>query len=60
MAPQSNENCEYRARVDFGDGPVMVRCTKVGPHDRHQTVIDLGLGERDVGMSHNVFEDDGG
>jgi hypothetical protein len=60
MPPQSSQNCEFRATVDLGDGPIVVRCTKVGQHDRHQTVIDLGLGERDAPMRHNIFEEDGG
>jgi hypothetical protein len=37
MPPQSDEsyNCDHWGEVDFGEGPVKVRCTNVGGHDKH-------------------------
>lgn len=55
--PEDN-NCDYRASVDFGDGPVVVRCTEVGKHLDHK--VEVILGHPREGMAHNVFEEDGG
>lgn len=30
------DNCNIIGTIDFGKGPVDVRCSKVGPHERHK------------------------
>lgn len=67
------ENCDIWADVDFGHGPVEVRCTQTGPHEDHscnvvfleEKVENLGDDIPVNGFNHrrNVFEgntDDGG
>jgi hypothetical protein len=51
------KECEYRGVVDFGDGPVEVRCTEVGPHNEHKIFVILGKGPREGSIRHNVFEE---
>lgn len=33
--PEANDNCEFFAKVDFGHGPVEIRCTETGVHSDH-------------------------
>lgn len=35
-------NCNHGAYVDFGDGPVAVRCTETGKHERCRTEVLIG------------------
>lgn len=32
-------NCDTWGQVDFGDGPVEIRCTRMGEHDEHACVV---------------------
>lgn len=36
-----NENCDIFGDVDFGHGPVEVRCTRTGKHNDHKCEINL-------------------
>lgn len=51
-------NCDYVGTVDFGDGPVQVRCTEVGPHDEHKCEVRLAAAVPKEGFAvdKNVFE----
>src|SRR5690242_5769794 len=42
------DNCSWRGTVDFGDGPVRVRCTQTGEHSVHlsQVLIEQGITTR--------------
>lgn len=61
------ENCDIWADVDFGHGPVEVRCTKTGPHEDHscnvlfveETITNYADNTPVNGFNHrrNVFED---
>lgn len=52
--------CDYVGTVDFGDGPVQVRCTETGPHDEHKCEVILGATIPPEGfVTKNVFDDDG-
>lgn len=35
----NEDTCDIYADVDFGNGPVKVRCTKTGPHDMHMCEV---------------------
>lgn len=37
-------DCQVWATVDFGQGPVGVRCTVLGLHKRHRCEVDIGEG----------------
>lgn len=37
------ENCDVWGVVDFGQGPVNVRCTQTGQHRRHRCEVRLGV-----------------
>jgi hypothetical protein len=53
-------NCDYVGTVDFGDGPVQVRCTETGPHDEHKVEVLLGATvPREGYVTKNVFDDEG-
>lgn len=41
LASIIDQNCEVWGEVDFGAGPVAVRCTGVGEHDEHMCVVEL-------------------
>lgn len=54
-------NCEVWADVDFGHGPVEIRCTKVGEHQHHICNVLLPDPQNEVAppgnrLTHNVFE----
>lgn len=38
----NEENCDYIGVVNFGEGPVRVKCTEQGPHDQHKVEVILG------------------
>lgn len=52
--------CPTVAEVDFGDGPVQIRCTQTGPHKQCRT--EVFIFDRDQlipeggAVRHNVFE----
>lgn len=52
-----NDICYYRGVVDFGNGPVEVRCTEIGDHYEHKIFVILGSGQRDGPIHHNLFDD---
>ena len=35
-------NCEVWGEVDFGEGPVRVRCTQTSRHEFHTCVVAMG------------------
>lgn len=39
--PVDDPNCPLFAKVDFGHGPVEIRCTEIGKHDRHWCEVAL-------------------
>lgn len=41
------KNCDVWEEVDFGEGPVRVRCTRVGDHNTHSCLVLLSVGEID-------------
>lgn len=50
-----DENCDYTKMVDFGKGPVEVRCTRTGAHENHVCQVLLNGA---IGIIHrNVFEE---
>lgn len=57
-------DCDIWSVVDFGKGPVEVRCTEVGEHDQHRCEVfiyadseeDLTPNEIDV-THRNIFDD---
>ena len=50
-------NCEIWAIVDFGIGPVKVRCTETGEHNQHKCVINITPEDDSNEMGyHNVFD----
>lgn len=52
-------NCDIWDTVDFGRGPVEVRCTKTGEHDNHKCEVYLNISEATVitPIEHqNIFE----
>ena len=55
------DNCDFWADVDFGRGPVEIRCTIKGPHSRHMCVVEMGIPEPSppqIHAQHNVFNHD--
>lgn len=36
-------NCHVWGEVDFGEGPVKVRCTRVGEHDGHVCWVAINV-----------------
>lgn len=47
-------NCDEWFEVDFGRGPVTVRCTQVGPHVDHKCLV-IKKAEQAAGQM-NVFD----
>jgi len=41
-------NCDLWAEVDFGRGPVEVRCTLTSEHDKHVCIVEMVDGVDDV------------
>lgn len=39
VGDQREPNCDVWAEVDFGRGPVDVRCTDTGDHDAHVCIV---------------------
>lgn len=39
------DNCDIWGSVDFGRGPVDVRCTREGPHSRHVCSVIIEVTE---------------
>ena len=60
MPRQQVDNCDVWFSVDFGEGPVRVLCTEIGPHKDHKCeVIRKADKEIEIGIErHNVFEDE--
>ena len=69
--PQSikpDVNCDIWADVDFGHGPVEIRCTRTGDHETHSCYVmikselapveDSPVLHGDSLPIHNVFEGD--
>lgn len=56
-------NCDIWSIVDFGNGPVEIRCTEVGEHSDHRCEIRIEVDE-DPQISEtsldrrNIFKDD--
>lgn len=53
-------NCHIWTVVDFGNGPVEIRCTEVGEHDQHRCEVfidvdDVGPQEQDPNR-RNIFD----
>lgn len=59
-------NCDVWGRVDFGQGMVWIRCTKIGEHTDHACEVGIEAppvmtAEQDTPAGHsNVFEGDNG
>lgn len=49
-------NCEVWGTVDFGHGPVEIRCTEVGEHEYHRCSVWIDSPVPQDSVSHNVFE----
>lgn len=53
-------NCDIWAIVDFGNGPVEIRCTETGEHDQHRcevVIIPEGIPENyEEPIVNNIFE----
>lgn len=39
----ADENCSVWGFVDFGQGPVEIRCTQTGEHENHKCEIEMRL-----------------
>lgn len=51
------DKCNTWATVDFGRGPVQVRCTEVEEHERCKCEVLLGLKNSEANIEHrNVFD----
>lgn len=53
-----DENCDQWVEVDFGHGPVEVRCTRKGDHKNHETyvVMEDSVGHAEDVVHKNVFD----
>lgn len=56
-------NCPVEGVVDFGRGPVIVRCTKQGSHTQHICLVEIEVAENksvptpEKGEAvHNIFD----
>lgn len=54
-------NCDIWTEVDFGAGPVLIRCTEVGEHVNHRCEVFITVQEanepvEDQLTRHNVFD----
>lgn len=52
-------NCEIYADVDFGRGPVEVRCTMTGQHTQHRCSVDIYIDVDEPVIEHkkeSVFD----
>lgn len=56
MGKKDELNCDYVGFVNFGEGPVKVRCTETGPHDEHKVEVILAATVPEE--RYNVFDDD--
>lgn len=53
------ELCNVWFNVDYGEGPVRVRCTKMGAHDDHESLVVRPADQDiEVPLKHNVFDND--
>lgn len=50
-------DCDFYADVDFGRGPVEVRCTLRGEHIEHVCIVSLVKGES-FPKQLNIFDQD--
>lgn len=56
-------NCDIWADVDFGHGPVEVRCTQLGEHENHKCEVAIypekipgEVGYKKPSTTHSVFD----
>lgn len=48
-------NCTVEGAVDFGKGPVLVRCTEVGSHTKHICQVEIEVAES-KSVPKNIFD----
>lgn len=49
--------CDVTAKVDFGKGPVEIRCTQIGEDHIHKCeVMFVNVTHKSEPISHNIFE----
>ena len=56
--PINDLSCDVWMTVDYGEGPVRVRCTKKGPHEDHESKVILDRYEEPAFKHKNVFDED--
>lgn len=54
-------DCDVVGEIDFGEGPVRIRCTQIGSHETH--ICNVRIPPREISPEHpsishrrNVFE----